>query len=66
VTVVAISSGQLKQGEEKGKKSKEQVDFYRFQMRQAKRERLADLRRKFMEDKAKIAKMKESRKFRPY
>lgn len=49
------------------------VDFYRFQQRERKRNgnlltyvELADLRRKFEQDKEKIQQMKESRKFKPY
>lgn len=42
------------------------ADFYRFQKRDAKHERLADLRSKFDEDKARIRKMKEARTFKPY
>ncbi|KAI9199797.1 ribosomal RNA-processing protein 7-domain-containing protein [Polychytrium aggregatum] len=41
-------------------------DFYRFQMRETKRNQLADLRRKFEEDKRKIEHFKSSRRFRPY
>eukprot|EP00126_Sphaerothecum_destruens_P002626 Sdes_comp16052_c0_seq2m5256 len=44
----------------------EQLDFYRFQQREARREQVAELRKKFEEDKEKIAKMKASRKFRPF
>ena len=47
----------------KRKKNLELVNFYRFQMREAKRERLAALRQRFEEDKARIAKMKAARKF---
>ena len=42
------------------------VDFYRFQMRESKRNQLAELRRKFEEDKQKIEELKKKRKFRPY
>ncbi len=50
------------------KKSKkyELKNFYRFQMREEKRNQLADLRRKFEEDKLQVAKMKEARKFKPF
>jgi len=41
-------------------------NFYRFQKRENKREALTELRRKFEEDKKRIAKLKENRKFRPY
>lgn len=52
--------------EESKKKTPELQDFYRFQMRQKKRDDLAELRRKFNEDKERVAKWKEGRKFRPY
>lgn len=42
------------------------VHFYRHQEREQKKERLVQLREKFEADKAKIAKMKQERKFRPY
>ncbi|EGF82547.1 hypothetical protein BATDEDRAFT_86342 [Batrachochytrium dendrobatidis JAM81] len=42
------------------------VDFYRFQKREAKRNELAELRRKFEEDKSKIEVLKTKRRFKPY
>lgn len=48
------------------KKSKELVDFYRFQRREEKRNQLSELRRKFEQDKAKIAQLKEKKRFKPY
>lgn len=50
----------------KKKKSYELKNFYRFQMREEKREKLAELRKKFSEDKSRVAKMKEARKFKPF
>ncbi|KAF9103371.1 Ribosomal RNA-processing protein 7 [Mortierella sp. AM989] len=47
-------------------KKKELQDFYRFQMREAKRDKLVDLRRKFEEDKIRIEALKVNRRFRPY
>jgi ribosomal RNA-processing protein 7 len=47
-------------------KEKEVKDFYRFQIRQKKVGELVELRRKFEEDKKKIAAAREGRKFRPY
>ncbi|KAJ3268401.1 Ribosomal RNA-processing protein 7 [Terramyces sp. JEL0728] len=41
-------------------------DFYRFQMRERKRNELAELRRKFELDKEKIEKMKQEARFKPY
>ena len=39
------------------------TDFYRFQMKEGKRNDLAELREKFAEDRKKIARLKESNKF---
>uniref|UniRef100_A0A7S3LQP9 Ribosomal RNA-processing protein 7 C-terminal domain-containing protein n=1 Tax=Aplanochytrium stocchinoi TaxID=215587 RepID=A0A7S3LQP9_9STRA len=50
----------------KKQKSREFQNFYRFQMREAKRERLATLREKFEQDKLQIQRLKEARKFKPY
>ncbi|KAG0340435.1 Ribosomal RNA-processing protein 7 [Podila humilis] len=47
-------------------KKKELQDFYRFQMREAKRDKLVDLRRKFEEDKIRIEALKTNRRFKPY
>ncbi|ORY08284.1 hypothetical protein K493DRAFT_403449 [Basidiobolus meristosporus CBS 931.73] len=47
-------------------KKKELVDFYRFQMREAKRDKLVELRKKFEEDKKKIQHLKTARRFLPY
>ena len=41
-------------------------NFYRFQMREQKRNQLAELRKRFEEDKLQVAKMKEARKFKPF
>ncbi len=40
--------------------------FYRHQIREAKRDQLAELRRKFEADKEKVQKMKISRQFKPF
>ncbi|KAJ3416907.1 Ribosomal RNA-processing protein 7 A [Chytridiales sp. JEL 0842] len=62
VKVAANDSGEVK----KKKKKAEKVDFYRFQLREAKREQLAELRRKFEEDKKRVEEMKGRRRFKPY
>jgi len=51
---------------DKIKKDKVLPDFYKFQQTEAKRDQLVALRKKFEEDKERIAKMKKNRKFRPY
>ncbi|NXL31575.1 RRP7A protein, partial [Glaucidium brasilianum] len=52
---------------EKQKKArKELLNFYAWQHRETKREHIAQLRKKFEEDKQKIALMRAQRKFRPY
>ncbi|XP_045214166.1 ribosomal RNA-processing protein 7 homolog A-like [Mercenaria mercenaria] len=56
----------LTRKEKKRRKDKELLNFYSFQMRETKREQIANLRKKFEEDKQRIALMKASRKFRPY
>ncbi|KAI0092099.1 ribosomal RNA-processing protein 7-domain-containing protein [Irpex rosettiformis] len=50
----------------KKKESKEKDAFYSFQIHEKKRKELLDLKQKWEEDKAKVEKLKESRKFRPY
>jgi hypothetical protein len=50
----------------KKKKPKELKNFYRFQIKEAKVKQLDDLRKKFEEDKVKVSKMKEDRKFKPF
>ncbi|XP_053325071.1 ribosomal RNA-processing protein 7 homolog A [Spea bombifrons] len=52
--------------EKKKRKQKELLNFYAWQHRDSKREHLAELRKKFEEDKQKIALMRAQRKFRPY
>ncbi|KAF9433751.1 Ribosomal RNA-processing protein 7 [Entomortierella beljakovae] len=47
-------------------KKKELQDFYRFQMREAKRDKLVELRRKFEEDKLRIEALKVNKRFKPY
>ncbi|KAJ3125669.1 Ribosomal RNA-processing protein 7 A [Nowakowskiella sp. JEL0407] len=68
-TVTAIHPDEAKRLEEmkaEKKKKKELDDFYRFQMRETKRNQLADLRKKFEQDKKRIALLKANRKFKPY
>ncbi|KAI0832805.1 ribosomal RNA-processing protein 7-domain-containing protein [Trametes gibbosa] len=51
----------------KDKKEKKEKDaFYAFQIHEKKRSELIDLKKRFEEDKAKIEKLKESRRFKPY
>jgi len=51
----------------KNKKEKKEKDtFYAFQIHEKKRKELLDLKRKWEEDKAKVEKLRQSRKFKPY
>ncbi|KAI9142579.1 ribosomal RNA-processing protein 7-domain-containing protein [Paraphysoderma sedebokerense] len=63
VSVTAAKSEDVKKLKPK---KKELDDFYRFQMREAKRSKLLDLRKRFEEDKKRIQTLRESRKFKPY
>jgi hypothetical protein len=48
------------------RKSYELRNFYRFQQKAERMSRLAELRRRFEEDKARVARLKEARKFKPF
>lgn len=48
------------------KKPKELTNFYRFQMREEKKEALQSLREQFERDKERVARMKADRKFKPF
>ncbi|XP_012681171.1 ribosomal RNA-processing protein 7 homolog A [Clupea harengus] len=54
--------------EKEGKKTKrkELLRFYSWQHRESQREHIAELRKKFEEDKQKIALLRAQRKFKPY
>ncbi|CAI5785885.1 RNA-processing 7 homolog A [Podarcis lilfordi] len=52
--------------EKRKRARKELLNFYAWQHRETKREHIAQLRRKFEEDKQKIALLRAQRKFRPY
>ncbi|XP_059496558.1 ribosomal RNA-processing protein 7 homolog A isoform X1 [Stegostoma tigrinum] len=56
----------LVQREKQKRAQRELLNFYSWQHREAKREHIAQLRRKFEEDKQKIALMRAQRKFKPY
>ncbi|TKS91561.1 Ribosomal RNA-processing protein 7 -like protein A [Collichthys lucidus] len=54
------------QKEIKKKKRKELMNFYTWQHRNTQKEHIAELRKKFEEDKQRIALLRAQRKFRPY
>ncbi|CAN9505765.1 unnamed protein product [Ophioblennius macclurei] len=54
------------QKEKKKKKRKELMNFYTWQHRNTQKEHIAELRKKFEEDKQRIALLRAQRKFRPY
>lgn len=47
-------------------KKKEKQDFYRFQLRERKKEEMNELLRKFKSDQEKVRSMKDKKRFRPY
>lgn len=50
----------------KKKKSKEKKDFYRFQIREQKKQEMNSLLKRFREDQDKIKELKEKKRFKPY
>ncbi|CAL8302059.1 unnamed protein product [Merluccius merluccius] len=54
------------QKETRKKKRKELMNFYTWQHRNTQKEHIADLRKKFEEDKQRISLLRAQRKFRPY
>jgi len=60
------TNGLTAKEERKKKKKYELTNFYRFQMKEEKKAKLLDLRKRFEEDKAKVATMKLNRKFKPF
>lgn len=50
----------------KNKKSKEKKDFYRFQIREQKKQEMNGLLRRFREDQEKIKELRDKKRFRPY
>ncbi|XP_029446231.1 ribosomal RNA-processing protein 7 homolog A [Rhinatrema bivittatum] len=61
-----VASLRALEREKRKRKRKELLNFYAWQHRESKREHIAQLRKKFEEDKQKIALMRAQRKFRPY
>lgn len=55
-----------KTGSKKKKESKEKTSFYAFQKAEKQRQAVMDLKKNFEEDKARIEKLKRSRRFKPY
>ncbi|KAI6028857.1 ribosomal RNA-processing protein 7-domain-containing protein [Pisolithus orientalis] len=55
-----------KTGSKKKKESKEKVSFYAFQKAEKQRKAIMDLKKNFEADKARIEKLKQSRRFKPY
>ncbi|XP_007236211.4 ribosomal RNA-processing protein 7 homolog A [Astyanax mexicanus] len=61
-----VANQKTLQKEDKKKRRKELVNFYTWQRRDTQREHIAQLRKKFEEDKQRIALLRAQRKFRPY
>lgn len=51
---------------DKNKKKKEKQDFYRFQLRQKKKEEMNNLLKRYQNDKEKVRQMRDKRRFKPY
>jgi hypothetical protein len=65
VGVAGLSQAELKRQAEEKLAKKQNLNFYRYQQMQDKQNKLEDLRKKFEDDKRRIARLKDGRKFRP-
>ncbi|KAI6039986.1 ribosomal RNA-processing protein 7-domain-containing protein [Pisolithus marmoratus] len=67
---VAVASKQFQAtsntGSKKKKEPKEKTSFYAFQKAEKQRQAIVDLKKNFEADKARIEKLKQSRRFKPY
>ncbi|KAJ2454118.1 hypothetical protein EV183_001720 [Coemansia sp. RSA 2336] len=65
---VSVTAASADDARAAGSKKKEVLigNMYRFQMRERKNNQLQELRKKFEQDKEKIARMRQARQFRPY
>ncbi|KAJ2850031.1 hypothetical protein IWW36_002216 [Coemansia brasiliensis] len=65
---VSVTAASADDARAAGSRKKEVLigNMYRFQMRERKNNQLLELRKKFEQDKEKIARMRQARQFRPY
>lgn len=56
----------IEEKEQQKKNRKELKDFYRFQSKDSKVQQIAQLRKRFEEDKKKVEQLKKSRRFKPF
>uniref|UniRef100_A0AAY5K1I5 RRM domain-containing protein n=1 Tax=Esox lucius TaxID=8010 RepID=A0AAY5K1I5_ESOLU len=61
-----VANQKALQKETRKRKRKELINFYTWQHRNTQKEHIAELRKKFEEDKQRIALLRAQRKFRPY
>lgn len=62
----AVNTEDQSSSSKKNKRSKEKKDFYRFQIREQKKQEMNGLLKRFREDQEKIKELKEKKRFRPY
>ncbi|KAF9448957.1 hypothetical protein P691DRAFT_799756 [Macrolepiota fuliginosa MF-IS2] len=60
------TTGQTRTRNNKKKEKKEKAGFYAFQKAEKQRKELLDLKRRWEDDKAKVERLKASRRFKPY
>ncbi|XP_020295343.1 ribosomal RNA-processing protein 7 homolog A [Pseudomyrmex gracilis] len=58
--------GKVQQKEEQRKKKNQLLNFYTFQVRESKKQNLAELRKKFEQDKKRLQELKVKRTFKPF
>ncbi|CAG5086631.1 Oidioi.mRNA.OKI2018_I69.PAR.g11291.t1.cds [Oikopleura dioica] len=65
VRLTEAEQNEMKKKVAKKRKKDQQLNFYSFQIRESKKNKIVEMRKKFEEDKKKINRMKQERKFKP-
>ncbi|CBY43038.1 unnamed protein product [Oikopleura dioica] len=65
VRLTEAEQNEMKKKVAKKRKRDQQLNFYSFQIRESKKNKIVEMRKKFEEDKQKINRMKQERKFKP-
>ena len=66
VSTLSQEEGSSSRKKKKKKKAQVGLHVYPWQLRESQREQVAELRRKFEEDKKRVANMRAQRRFKPF